>query len=178
MKEKNFKKASKKNIVIGALVFTLVLTAGATSVYAFAGDMGGKFNEDREKMKEAVENNDYNAWKNIMTERINEEHFSEMVEMHKNKGEMMEKKEQAREAVKNGDYNAWLEIVGEDSKMAEKINADNFSKLTEMHNLRQEGKHDEAKEIREELGLEKGLRDGKMGPGHEGMRGFGQKKGF
>lgn len=156
-------------------MLTIALTAGATSVYAFVGDDKEQFQEEREKMREAVENNDYETWKNLMAEKINEEHFTKLVEMHKNKGEMAEKREKAQESVKNGDYNAWLEVVGEDSKMAEKINEDNFHKLTEMHNLREEGKHDEAKAIKEELGLDFGKGKG-MGP--EGKMGSGHKRGF
>ncbi len=57
------------------------------------------------------------------------------------------------EAIENNDYSAWLAAVGEDSRMTEMVTAENFSKFVEMHNLMQEGNYEEAREIREELGI-------------------------
>ncbi len=57
-----------------------------------------------------------------------------------------------REAVENNDYELWKSLIG-DHFLAEKITADNFSKLVKSHNLMQEGKFDEARQIREEIGL-------------------------
>lgn len=68
--------------------------------------------------------------------------------MHKGKFFNPEKREAIETALDNNDYNAWLEAVGEDCPMTEKINEDNFSRLVEVHNLRQQ-----AREIMEELGL-------------------------
>ncbi|MFH1661736.1 MAG: hypothetical protein ABIA02_01410 [Candidatus Falkowbacteria bacterium] len=75
--------------------------------------------------------------------------FSEgkMTEM---KASMEAKKEAMNTALENNDYNAWVEAVGEDCPMLEKINADNFSRFVEAHNLQEQ-----ARAIMEELGIEK-----------------------
>jgi|GEM_PF-3596503 len=54
------------------------------------------------------------------------------------------------QAITNNDYAAWKIAMG-DNPITEKITADNFSKLVKMYNLM-----DEAKQIREELGLNAG----------------------
>ena len=73
--------------------------------------------------------------------------------------------EAARAAVEAGDYEAWKTAVG-DSPMAEKITAENFSKMVEAHKLMLEGKYEEARELKAEMGFS-GM--GRMG----GMKGMG-----
>jgi hypothetical protein len=69
-------------------------------------------------------------------------------------------------AFENGDYNAWKTLM--DGKGAIRIvNAENFNRFAEAHKLTLEGKTDEAKAIRAELGLGQ-----KNGEGN----GFGQGK--
>jgi len=64
----------------------------------------------------------------------------------------VEVREAIKEALDNNDYNAWAELVG-DRPVAEKINADNFDRLVEMHELMQTGDREGANEIRKELDL-------------------------
>lgn len=79
--------------------------------------------------------------------------------------------EAVMEAVESGNYTAWVEAVGEDCQMLEKINADNFPKLTEAHDLMQGGreKMQQAREIREELGMKFKNRYKKFGNGRFGQ---------
>lgn len=77
-----------------------------------------------------------------------------------------ERHEQMTKAFENKEYNAWKETMG-DRPMASKINEQNFGKFSQMHNLMQEGKYEEAAKIRQELGFG----NGKSG---QGMRGNGQ----
>ena len=70
-----------------------------------------------------------------------------------------ERHEAMTQAFENNDYESWKNLMG-DNPIAEKITAENFSKLAASHKLMQEGKFEEAKKIREELGLNFG---GKMG---------------
>lgn len=66
--------------------------------------------------------------------------------------------EQMSQIMENGDYQAWKELRQGKGRIDEVINEDNFNRFVEMHQLRVEGKDEEANQIREELGL--GLRDG------------------
>jgi len=70
----------------------------------------------------------------------------------KDKGVTSEQQVEIQAAIESGDYEAWKTLMG-DNPVTEKITAENFSKLAESHKLMQEGKFEEAKQIREELGL-------------------------
>lgn len=66
--------------------------------------------------------------------------------------------EEIKEAVDNGDYDAFQALIEETGKtppMLENINADNFYLLGEMHQARQNGDMETAKEIADQLGFEK-----------------------
>lgn len=56
--------------------------------------------------------------------------------------------------IENGDYDAWLELVG-DRPIADIVAEDDFSLFVEAHNLMKSGDMEGAKEIFDELGLEK-----------------------
>lgn len=61
---------------------------------------------------------------------------------------------EAREAIENSDYQAWVEAMPEDSPMRKYIeNEEDFNKLVEMHEARENNDDDRAEELREELGL-------------------------
>ncbi|MBA4336403.1 hypothetical protein C0416_01330 [bacterium] len=81
--------------------------------------------------------------------------------------------EEVKQAIENNDYNAWVELTtgtprGEE--MLEKINADNFYLLSEMHQARQSGDIEKAKEIADQLGIEAGPFGGeRMGKEGRGM---------
>jgi hypothetical protein len=66
------------------------------------------------------------------------------------------KREAVMSALGKADYQAWLQAVGPDSKQATIITAEKFPRLVEAYKLEQEAKAklDEAKKIREELGLQ------------------------
>ncbi len=70
-------------------------------------------------------------------------------------------------ALETKDYKAWRELMQGRGRVTQIINEQNFAKFAEAHKLALEGKTDEAKKIREELGL--GLRNG-AGYGGRGTR--------
>ncbi|PLX20643.1 hypothetical protein C0584_05380 [Candidatus Parcubacteria bacterium] len=77
------------------------------------------------------------------------------------------------EAIESGDYEAWKEEVG-DTRMSEIIQTEeDFQKLVESHELFEAGDFEEANQIKEDLGLEMGMRDGfgkgRMGGKWQGM---------
>lgn len=67
---------------------------------------------------------------------------------------------QMTEAFANKDYNAWKNLMG-DRGVTRKVTEENFARFAEMHTLEVAGKTDEAKKIREELGLGSGRGEGK-----------------
>jgi len=113
--------SNKRIIALAAFALTLVLTAGFSSAYAYSGGYGFKgksfspekyqdMTEKRETMNEIYKNNDYNAWKQIMEEKvgemgkqISEENFSQMAKIHSlmQQGEY-EKARELKEGLKFG----------------------------------------------------------------------------
>jgi len=64
-----------------------------------------------------------------------------------------ERHEAMEQAFENNDYNAWKEQMSGKGRVAQIINEDNFAKFAEAHRLAEEGKYEEADQIRQELGL-------------------------
>lgn len=69
-----------------------------------------------------------------------------------------ERHEAMEKAFENKDYKAWANLMQGKGKVTQVINKNNFAKFAEAHNLAEKGKLDEAKKIRQKLGL--GLRNG------------------
>lgn len=78
-----------------------------------------------------------------------------------------ERRAAVQAALEDGDYDAWVAAKGQDDrdpKVLELINADNFARFVEMHNLMKEGKKEEAQVIADELGLPQwGMNKGRHG---------------
>jgi hypothetical protein len=64
-----------------------------------------------------------------------------------------ERHEAMIQAFANNDYNAWKELMAGKGRVTQVINEGNFARFAEAHRLALEGKTDEAKQIRTELGL-------------------------
>lgn len=69
-----------------------------------------------------------------------------------------ERHEAMEKAFENKDYNAWSKLMEGKGRVTQVINAQNFAKFAEAHELAEQGKTSEAKKIRTELGL--GLQNG------------------
>jgi len=85
----------------------------------------------------------------------------------------LERHEEMSKAFENTDYNAWKTLMDQNDRkgrVMDTVNEDNFKTFVEAHNLAAEGKIDEAKALRSELGL--GLKNG-TGQGRYG-NGTGQ----
>lgn len=64
--------------------------------------------------------------------------------------------EAMEKAFETGDYNSWKVLMNGQGRVSQVINAQNFSKFAEAHELADQGKIAEAKAIRTELGLGNG----------------------
>ncbi len=69
-----------------------------------------------------------------------------------------ERHEAMEKAFETSDFNAWKTLMEGRGRVTEVVNAENFAKFAEAHELSEQGKITEAKAIRAELGL--GLRNG------------------
>ncbi|MBW2973739.1 hypothetical protein KY346_05065 [Candidatus Woesearchaeota archaeon] len=170
----------KKATILGIVGLLLV---GVIAVGAFAMPFGkeGRRGMFDDAAKEALEAGDYDAFVNAVADsemhkaELTEEQFNQMVErqkeMEEKRAAVQEQQDAVHAALDAGDYAAWKEAISNlehNSELAEKITEDNFDTFVKMHN-----KLEEAKELAEELGLERpGLGMNQKGPG--GRRGMGR----
>ena len=100
----------------------------------------------------AIDNNDFQGWKQAMNSELTEDRFNHMKERH---GEMQEHRTEMEAAILQG-YDAWKALVEEHprGRITEVITEDNFDKFVEMHNAKQNGDFETAQQIAEELGLQ------------------------
>ncbi len=82
---------------------------------------------------------------------------------------------QMEKASESGSFQTFKTLIGTDNRMANVVTEENFDKFVQMHSLMEDGKFEEAGDIRQELGLGNGQR----GAGNRGMhQGQGQRSGF
>lgn len=86
-----------------------------------------------------------------------------------------EKHEAMTNAFENVNYNEWKNQMQGKGRVTEVVNEENFARFAEAHKLAQEGNLEEAKQIRQELGL--GLHNGSgYGSGQGNGQGYGRNK--
>jgi hypothetical protein len=103
-----------KKITAGILAFSIIAILGIGLIAAFPF---GNFNKDmteeeaqafHDSLKQAIEDKDFSAWKELMLSQLTEENFNVLVERHQemeeNMGENQQLREQMREAMQSGDY--------------------------------------------------------------------------
>ena len=69
-----------------------------------------------------------------------------------------ERHEVMEKAFQDNDYKAWKELMNGKGRVTQVVNADNFARFAEAHQLAEEGDLEEARTIRNDLGL--GLKNG------------------
>ncbi len=162
----------KRKTIFALLALMLVgIVAAAGSASAF-GWHKGVSEEDREEIKQAVESNDFDAWKSLMMEKLTQDNFDKLVEHHENRAEHRENMEAVKAAIDSGDYDAYLEASDNLPEGHEVMSEDVFDIVVQMHQARQNGDHETAKELREQLGDDFPGPMGK-GKGMQGKRGKG-----
>ena len=156
----------KRTKFFGVLAL-MIIVASLGTVSAFGGHFFGMDPESREDIVNAVEANDYGAWKEAMSNRLTEENFNMLVERHEQMSEMREQREDMKLAIEAGDYEAF-EVAAKDWPMLSNIqNEDDFEILVQLHQAKLDGDYETVEELREQLGLLDGFGKHKM-PGHFG----------
>jgi len=179
---------SKNKFYLLTGLFGLLITTLTVSSLVSASDGSGKHfgmrfdSEQHQAVEQAIENNDFDAWTDLMGDRkmgeaISSENFSQLVTMHdlmqagnfeeakalreelglpgmQKRGFKMDpvQHEAMQAAIANNDYDAWLGLAG-DKNITEYVNVDNFDQFVAMHNLMNNDQFEEARAIAEELGL-------------------------
>ncbi|MCF7860629.1 hypothetical protein K9M79_00160 [Candidatus Woesearchaeota archaeon] len=139
-----------------------------------------------EAIQTAIDNEDYSAWSaavNTMHELrapdTSEEAFNEILERHSDMQSNHENMEAIFEALEDKDYTTWKSLVDDMEQvppMFEQITEENFEQFADMHTAMQNQDFETAREIRDELGLERP--QVKLGlNGQSGMHKLGGMKG-
>lgn len=133
--------------------------------------------ENREAVHDAIENEDYDAFLEAIEDAgkrnvddMTEEKFQQIVTRHN-------AHEAARDAIEAGNYDAWVDAVSQlphGADIADVVTEDEFPTLLEIHEAKQNGDRETARELAEEIGLPKRGRKG-----HKGTHGgFARTRGF
>lgn len=184
-----------KKMLIGLLaLLTIGLVASSSAVLAFGfgkGRMGDV--ESYDAVRDAIENNDYEAWIEAMNSQLSEEVFNSHVERHNERIAWAEENgidldaqrtahDAMREAIDSNDYEAYLEAVAALEKATGKesprsLDEEDFEKLVEMHEARESGdfQHGMMHGGQGMRGQGHGMHQGMLGQGQEGLhsRGMG-----
>jgi hypothetical protein len=110
-KTKEVKRVKKTTICLSALLM-LGLMASAGFAFAFGAAGNG---EHSLAIRQAIEENNFDAWKAAITEALTQEDFDKLVERHKSMSERREMRDAVRQAIEAGDYEAYKEAVGRGS---------------------------------------------------------------
>jgi hypothetical protein len=87
------KMKNKKLFGIFSLMLVLVLSLGMLSAFNFQG----RFSLEDEEVQEAISNNDYGSWKELMQSRLTVERFNEIRERAQQREEFRASIQEARE---------------------------------------------------------------------------------
>lgn len=215
---------TSKQLIVSAAVLSLIITAGVigytkaaetpgdTAVEAsverahygaFAQRFGNRKDMDHAfgEVREAIENDDYEAWAELMKDRphaadmITRDTFDKLKELHELKQDgdlegakklaeelgmqrfgdrkvMNETMRAIRDAIENKDYEAWAALMNEQPHPeGVDVSEEAFNARVEMHELMQEGNFEGAKALADESGL-------KQPNGGPGMPGPGMHGGM
>ena len=156
----------KRTKFFGVLAL-MIIVASLGTVSAFGGNFFGMDPGSREDMVNAIEINNYNAWKAAKSDRLTEENFNGCVERHEARSVMREHKEDRRQAIEAGDYKAF-KVAAENWPVLSIIqNEDDFETLVQLHQAKLDGDYETVNELREQLGLPGGSGKHNM-PGESG----------
>ncbi|MBC2697235.1 MAG: hypothetical protein HF976_14355 [ANME-2 cluster archaeon] len=142
----------KRTKFFGVLALMIILAALGTAS-AYRGNVFGMDSESREDIVNAIETNNYQAWKEVMSNQLTEENFNDCVERHEARSEMREHREDKRQAIEAGDYKAF-KVAAENLPVLSNIqNEDDFEMLVQLHQAKLDGDYETVAELREQLGL-------------------------
>ncbi|MEM7826834.1 MAG: hypothetical protein QXQ40_01265 [Candidatus Aenigmatarchaeota archaeon] len=121
-----------KRIYIYLLASTLCILASISIALAFGPRFASK--EQRLVIKQAIENNDFEAWKTAIIETLTKENFKRLVERYKLMSERKELQNKIRQAIKDGDYQAYKEAVEELIGSYKVMSEEEFNVMVQRYN--------------------------------------------
>ena len=156
----------KRTKFFGVLALVIIIAALGTAS-AFGGNLFRMDPGNREDIVNAIEANDYEVWKETMSDQLTKENFQMLVERHEQMSGMREQREDMKLAIEAEDYEAF-QVAAENWPMSLDIQDEgDFEILVRLHQAKLDGDYETVDELREQLGLLDGFGKHKM-PGHFG----------
>ena len=160
----------KKKFVglLAILAIGLLLTGGLVSAFGPKGFVGD------EELRQAIDDGDFQTWKELHEERLTEDNFAEIQERHQERQGKMQGPQEMRDAIETNDYEAYTDAVLEIHPEAIVLSQEDFNTLVAMHQAKLDGDMDTWKSFRDEVDFA----PGEMMREHRGMgNGMGNRLG-
>ena len=108
-------------------VAVLAVTLGLVAVSGTAFAISGLSQDTRDAIQNAIATNDYQAWKDLMTQQLTEERFNTLVSRYQNQQDI-------RTALQNDDYEAWQNAMQnmQQARLAS-ITEDDFNAMSQRY---------------------------------------------
>lgn len=130
-----------KKVTVGLAALLIGLVAISGTVFAFGGGFFGfgLNSENREAIQQAIEANDYNAWKEAMIATLTQENFDKLAERYKAMSERKELQDAVRQAIEAGNYEAYKQAVENLVGSYKVISEEDFNAMVERFNTTASG---------------------------------------
>jgi hypothetical protein len=119
------------------MLFGLIVSIGLASAFFGAG-FGSE--ENRLAIKQAIENNDFDVWKNVIMGTLTQENFDKLVERQKAMTQRKELQDAVRQAIEKGDYEAYKTAVENLIGSYKVMSEDDFNNMVQRYNATESGK--------------------------------------
>ena len=116
--------------LFGLMIAGVLLSVGVASAFG----AGFASEEQSSAIKQAVEQNDFEAWKTAVEETLTQENFNKLVERNKEMTERKELQDAVKQAIANGDYNAYKQAFENLKGSIQVMNEDDFNTMVERYN--------------------------------------------
>lgn len=115
--------------IFGLLLAGLVVAAGAASAY-----MGFADTATRDKIQQALKDNDYQAWKDTVTAGLTEERFNQAVQNYKQHQGRLTQMDAAAAAIESDDYDVYVKALTDMGMPVDRIpTKDEFANQAALH---------------------------------------------
>jgi hypothetical protein len=130
-----------KKVTIGLSALLIGLVAISGIVFAFGSGFPGfgLNSESREAIQQAIESNNYTAWKEAMIATLTQENFDKLVERYKAMSERKELQDTVRQAIEAGDYEVYKQAVENLVGSYKVISEEDFNAMVERYNTTASG---------------------------------------
>ena len=151
----------KRTKFFGVLALVIIIAALGTAS-AFGGNLFRMDPGNREDIVNAIEANDYEVWKETMSDQLTKENFQMLVERHEQMSGMREQREAMKLAIEAEDYEAF-QVAAENWPMSLDIQDEgDFEILVRLHQAKLDRDYETVEKLREQLGLPGGFGEHKM----------------